>query len=58
MSREGIALSEEEFTAEKRKEDLIMQLIDCGIYKINGQQLHELTLSEIEQQVKAAIGDN
>lgn len=51
-------MSEEEFTAEKRKEDLIMQLIDCGIYKINGQQLHELTLSEIEQQVKAAIGDN
>lgn len=53
--REGILLSEEETSAEQKKEKLIMMLIDCGIYKVKGRQLHELTLSEIEEQIKVAI---
>lgn len=46
-------MSQGESATEKRKEELIMNLIDCGVYKVNGRQLHELTLSEVEEQIKA-----
>lgn len=37
---------------EKRKEYLINYLIKAGIYKKNEQQLFELTLTDLELEVK------
>ncbi|GGL45530.1 Fur-regulated basic protein FbpA [Sporolactobacillus putidus] len=42
---------------EQKKDDLIVKLLDRGIYKTKNQQLYELSLSELEhayQQIAKA----
>ncbi|WP_018962105.1 Fur-regulated basic protein FbpA [Sporolactobacillus vineae] len=36
-------------TVESKREELINQLIDADVYKINGKQLFELPLSKLER---------
>jgi hypothetical protein len=44
---------------ESKRQELINQLIDADVYKINGKQLFELPLSKLEReyrQVRLRIG--